>query len=142
MKKFDDESDIFDKWNSVKKEANTKKHIRSFKVRDIFYMHMGENIGYEQNGKGEKFIRPVIVYKKFTKEMFLGIPLSSQVKEGSFFYQFDFIKKSKTGDKMSKNIAILVQIRLFSAKRLLNRIGIMDRGNYAEMKNRLKELIF
>ncbi len=132
----------FDVWNDVKKETDAKKDVRSFKERDIFYMYMGENIGFEQNGKGEKYIRPVVVYRKFTKEMFLGIPLSSQAKEGSFFYQFTFLKKSKTGEKISKNIAILVQIRLFSAKRLINKIGVVDKNNFDGIKERLKKLIF
>ncbi len=142
MKKLSKNSMFFDKWNEVKQNTNGKKHVRSFKERDIFYIHMGENIGFEQNGKGEKFIRPVIIYRKFTKEMFLGIPLSSQIKEGSFFYQFEFIKKSKIGEKISKNIAILVQIRLFSAKRLINKIGVIDNDDFSKLKKRLKELIF
>jgi len=45
-------------WNEVKKELDiqTKKII--FKERDIFWTSIGENIGYEQNGKGEIFSRP------------------------------------------------------------------------------------
>jgi mRNA interferase MazF len=74
--------------------------------------------------------------------MFLGIPLSSQLKEGSFFYRFDFVKRSKKGDKISQNIAIIVQIRLFSAKRLLNKIGVIDSNDFNGLKKRLRKLIF
>ncbi len=142
MKKLSECNIFYDKWNKVKKDTDSKKHVRSFKERDIFYIHMGENIGFEQNGKGERFIRPAIIYKKFTKEMFLGIPLSSQIKEGSFFYQFNFFKKSKSGEKISQNIAILIQIRLFSAKRLINKIGVIDNNSFDGLKKRLKELVF
>jgi mRNA interferase MazF len=34
----------------------------------FFYMKMGKNLGFEQNGKGENFVRPVIILKKFNKK--------------------------------------------------------------------------
>lgn len=49
---------------------------------------MGQNIGFEQNGKGDNFVRPVIILKKFNKNMFFGIPLSTQIKDGKFYYYF------------------------------------------------------
>ena len=67
----------FDNWNSIKKETNKEKILVGFKDRDIFYIKMGQNIGFEQNGKGENFVRPVVVFKKFNKNMFFGIPLST-----------------------------------------------------------------
>jgi len=105
-------------------------------------MNMGENLGFEQNGKGENFVRPVIVFKKFNRNMFLGIPLSSQVKDGSYFFKFEFDKRSKHGVVVSKNIAILVQMRLYSNKRLLNKIGVINKDKFEKMSEELKKLIF
>ena len=51
---------------------------------------MGQNIGFEQNGKGKEFIRPVLIYKKLTKDMFIGIPLTTTNREGSFFLILNF----------------------------------------------------
>ena len=85
----------FDNWNEVKKSTNIDKVIRNFKEREIFYMKMGQNVGFEQNGKGENFVRPVIILKKFNKEMFFGVPLSSQYKEGKFYYNFEFSRNNK-----------------------------------------------
>ena len=132
----------FDKWNDLKKSLSKKEKLISFKDRDIFYMNMGENLGFEQNGKGEAFVRPVIIFKKFNKNMFLGIPISSQVKDGNYFFKFEFDKRSKSGKTLSKNIAILVQIRLYSNKRLLNKIGVMNKDNFEKMSEELKKLIF
>jgi hypothetical protein len=28
---------------------------------------MGQNIGYETQGKGEEFLRPVLIFRKFSK---------------------------------------------------------------------------
>ena len=127
----------FDKWNEVKKTTQQDNTLRSFKHRDIFYMKMGQNIGYEQNGKGDNFVRPVIVLKKFNKGMFFGVPLSTQIKEGIFYYQFSFQKNDKT----SKNIALLSQMKLYSSNRLLNKIGVINQSDFEKVKIKLKVLI-
>lgn len=127
----------FDKWNEVKKKLHTTTVRRSFKNRDIFYMKMGQNVGFEQNGKGNEFIRPVIILKKITNDMFIGVPLSTQLKNGSWFYKFSFNKNGK----VSNNIAIIPQIKMYSTKRLLNRIGKINIENFNELKEKIKDFI-
>ncbi len=127
----------FDQWNEVKKETNSDDKCRNFKEREIFYIKMGQNIGFEQNGKGEQFIRPVIILKKFNKNMFFGIPTSSQLKEGLFYHPFSF---SKSGSECN-NIALLSQMKLYSANRLLNKMGMMHKADFDELKKKLKDLI-
>ena len=110
--------EIFDKWNEVKKIVQNDEKIRLFKQRDIFFINMGQNVGFEQNGKGENFVRPIIILKKITNQMFIGIPLSSQLKKGDCFFEFKFNCK----DNLSHNIAIIPQIKMFSSRRLLNKM--------------------
>lgn len=98
---------------------------------------MGQNIGFEQNGKGDNFVRPVVVFKKFNKNMFFGIPLSTQIKEGRFYYYFEF----KKGTNTSKNIALLSQMKLYSTNRLLNKIGVINKKDFDNMKEKFKMLI-
>lgn len=98
---------------------------------------MGQNIGYEQNGKGDNFVRPIIVVKKFNKGMFFGIPLSTQIKEGDFYYKFSFQKSNK----ISQNIALLSQMKLYSSNRLLNKIGVMPQNDFENVKIGIKKLI-
>jgi len=124
----------FDKWNEVKKQTATINPIVGFKTRDIFNIKMGKNIGFEQNGKGKEFVRPVLVYKKLTKDMFIGIPLTTTKREGSFFYSFSFIS-----NKLS--IAILIQTRLFSSKRLLNKIGTINKDDFQRLKEKYMKLL-
>ncbi len=127
----------YNNWNKVKKEIANESVIVGFKNRDIFYMKMGKNIGFEQDGKGENFVRPVVIVKGFNKNMFFGIPLSTKIKEGKFYYNFKFNKK----DELIENIALLSQMRLFSTKRLLNKIGVMNTDDFTNMKNKFKNLI-
>jgi len=127
MKKFDD-------WNTLKQITERKKQRVYFKERDIFWLKLGENIGHEQNGKGEKFQRAVLVVRRYTNEMFLGVPLSTTIRDGSFFFQFQFLD-----DKIST--ALLVQNRLFSSKRLIKKIGKISEVDFVKLKSKLKDLI-
>ncbi|MDQ7068393.1 MAG: type II toxin-antitoxin system PemK/MazF family toxin [Sulfurimonas sp.] len=127
----------FDNWNTVKQKIQDEEVVVGFKQRDIFYMKMGKNIGYEQDGKGDEFVRPVVIVKGFNKFMFFAIPLSTKIKDGKFYYSFEF---QRNGDTIVNN-ALLSQMRLFSTKRLLNKIGVMKSDDFVEMKIKFKKLI-
>lgn len=129
--------DTFNKWNEIKKSVQNENLLVGFKDREIFYMKMGKNVGYEQDGKGDEFVRPVVILKGFNESIFFGIPLSTKIKEGKFYYEFQFNKKGK----IVSNIALLSQMRLFSTKRLLNKIGVINTDDFKKMKNKLKKLL-
>jgi mRNA interferase MazF len=120
----------YDKWNEVKKDVEKSKHIY-FHEREIFYAHIGENVGFEQSGKGDNFVRPILVYKKFNNNVFLGIPLSTTDKRGKYYFEFSF-KETK------QSVAILSQIKLVDSKRLDRKIGKMNQSDFDKLK---KELI-
>jgi hypothetical protein len=123
----------FDKWNDVKKRINGKIKTPQIRQREIYWANIGENIEFEQNGKGEDFMRPLLIFKKFSNTMFFGIPLSTQQKEGDWFFEFSFLE-----DKSST--ALIVQGRLFDAKRLDRKIGKMSIEDFESLKMSFKEL--
>ncbi len=125
----------YDTWNEVKKDVESKNLIFTFKVREIYWLKVGQNIGYEVYGKGEEFLRPVLVFRKFSKESFLGIPLTSQIKDDMFHFQFTPISKTK------QSSAILSQIKLFSSKRIKSKMGKISTNDFDNLKNSLKKLL-
>ena len=125
----------FDKWNSVKKNIESKNPIFTFKVREIYWLKVGQNIGYEVYGKGDEFLRPVLVFRKFSKESFLGIPLTSQIRADMFHFQFTPTNSTK------ENSAILSQIKLFSSKRIKSKMGKISSEDFKKLKYRLKKLL-
>lgn len=50
----------FDAWGVLKKEVNEKRPMFYVKEREIWYVHLGQNIGFEEDGKGLDFKRPVL----------------------------------------------------------------------------------
>ena len=123
----------FNKWNVVKQKLHNGKKENYFKERDIFWVSIGVNVGFEQDGKGNIFSRPVLIMKKYNKHIFLGIPLSTQIKEGSFFYKFMLNEKPSN--------ALLVQARIYDAKRLENKIGKINQEDFNRLKSKFGELI-
>ena len=123
----------FSKWNTLKETLHSSKKENFFKERDVFWASIGVNIGYEQDGKGEIFSRPILILKKYNKSIFLGIPLSTQIKQGSFFFEFEL------NGKISN--ALLVQARVYDAKRLENKIGKIDQESFSKLKLKLRELL-
>ena len=99
----------FNNWNNLKQKIEDKEIIK-FKQGEIYFMSVWQNIGYEIYGKKELYLRPVLVYKKLSKQTFIGIPLSSKQKDGTYFYTFRYTKKTLS-------TALLTQIRVFDIKR-------------------------
>ena len=124
MKKYDD-------WNEVKKTVAGLKALYSHE-REIFYAKIGENIGFEQSGKGDNYERPVLIVKKFNNRIFFGVPLSTTNKTGIFYYSFEFIKRKKS-------VAILSQLKLIDAKRLDRKIGVMSKSDFKNIKKIISE---
>lgn len=62
----------FDYWNDLKKGIDKTEIVpeKFPKEREVWMSSLGQNIGYEQNGSGNNFIRPVLVIKKFNNQMF------------------------------------------------------------------------
>jgi len=123
----------FDNWNKVKKKTNEKEQRALFKEREIFFAHIWENVWFEQNWKWERFVRPVLVFKKFNKQVFWWIPLTSKAKEWKFYYSFDL--------RWKKNKAILSQLKLIDSKRLIRKIWVISKENFLELKKAVLELI-
>ncbi len=125
----------FDSWHSEKKRLDSRGARIFFRERDIWYLGLGVNVGFEQDGKGQKFTRPVVIVKKFNDKLFWAIPLTTQLRQGKYYFCFTFNKSQKP------STAILSQIRLIDAKRLDNRIGMISQTDFANLKLKLKELL-
>lgn len=118
-------------WMLVKTKINNVPLRPTFREGEVYWACVGENVGFEQDGKGRLFARPVIVLKKFNRELFLGIPLTSNDKLGKYYYSFHF--------KGRKSTAILSQIKAIDSARISgNRIGTVGSKTFWDIRKRLK----
>lgn len=102
----------FDEWNSVKKEIEDY-HRAPVKLGEIYWCRIGLNIGVEQDGKGDDFMRPVIIIKKFSDQIVDKTPAQE----------------------------ILNQIRPIDTKRLLSSLGQIGTTEVSKIINAYYEII-
>jgi mRNA-degrading endonuclease toxin of MazEF toxin-antitoxin module len=122
----------FAKWNELKTRLQRKKNQFVFNGGDIWFCSLGLNLGHEEDGKGDVFLRPVVILKKINNDTFLAIPLTTKEKIGNRYYSFDFGEKRVT--------AILAQVRLLDGKRLWRKKGVMAQTQFFEMMKKFKAL--
>lgn len=123
----------FTRWHREKEKIHQKELGPYFHEREIWWCSLGLNIGYEQDGKHDRFERPVLVLRRFNKDVLWILPLTSKSKTGNYYYQFDFDER--------KSAVILTQLRLISSKRLLRKMGTIPGKSFEEIRSRVKELI-
>lgn len=118
----------YTEWHSKKTDIEASNDVRIFfHEREVWWCSIGSNVGFEQDGKGEKFARPVLVFKKFNKEVFWALPISTRIKKSKFY------SKVNLNDSVD-HVAIISQLRLIDGKRLIDKIGVIDEANYADIQ--------
>lgn len=120
-------------WTKQKICSHHSERVVYFSEQEIWWTSIGENIRSEENGKNHNFERPVLILKKFNKDLFWGLPISTTIKEERWYYTFKF-----NGEPRS---LMLTQIRALSSCRLLRRIDRMSEQDFAIVQRRMQELL-
>ena len=123
------------KWHVLKTqiENSDSKVQKIFKEGEVWWCAIVLNIGFEEDGKNNNYERPVLIFRKFNKEMFWGLPMTSKQRGGKFYYSFKF--------RTSASTVILSQLRTFSSKRLIRHMGKVDGNIFGEIEKGVLELI-
>jgi len=126
----------FDQWNKLKKNINDLEKPKDFYFheREIWWCSLGVNIGYEQDGKHDEFERPVLILRKFNRDIALIVPLTTKIKDNKYNFQF------KHDNTMFS--VLLSQMRLISAKRLTRKIRKINPNLFEEIKKKIIEITF
>lgn len=112
----------------------TNLPLRKFQVNEgeVYWCSFGLNVGDEENGKGTNFRRPVLVVKKFNNNIFLGIPMTTKLKDNKYY-----IKVLLKDEIVS---AMISQIRIIDSKRLDEKIGYIKRKDFENVKLEIKNM--
>jgi len=79
----------FKDWSNLKEHIHDQpdQTIPYFREGEIWWSRLGVNIGFEQDGKNEEFMRPVLILKKFNPFIFWALPLSTKCKNNPYLYK-------------------------------------------------------
>ena len=124
---------LFKKWIGLKEKIDTRKHEPPFVSQgDIWWAHIGENVGSEMNGKSDQFSRPVVIFKKLSHGFYFVIPTTTQQKTGTWFVPFRQKGKNMT--------ACLHQARAIDHRRLTTKLGTLDDKDATSIKKAFSNL--
>jgi len=107
-------------------KINQNKNNLNPKIRDIWWCSLGINIGREIYGKGDDFLRPVLIINNQIDNMFIGIPLTSKLYSG-LHKKFVFTVDGR------KHGVLFYQIRSFDRRRLVKKIYRLSKNKYKKL---------
>jgi mRNA interferase MazF len=128
----------FDEWNQKKKEidrllpVSLQHEEKFFYEREIWWAHVGENIGFEMCGKGKLSTRPVVIIKKFSADSAFVIPLSTKVKHNKYVVSLGLV----SGKESCANVT---QLRLIDMRRCTEKITMCNKASFEMMRKKLRE---
>ena len=122
----------FDGWNSEKKRAHAESP-RLYTVREIWWCRLGVNVGSEQDGNGNLFLHPIVIVRAFGPEVFLVIPLTTSLRRHSLRVPVGRVQEKEAS-------ALLSQMRVIDTRRLIEKIGFLDRHIFTTLRKAVREL--
>ena len=125
--------DKFLEWIKLKMRLDSGSHKPPMvHERDVWWISFGKNIGSEINGKSRLFSRPGIILKKLSSGFYLVAPTTSKEHTGSWYTAITYANK--------KTYVCLHQIRTLDYRRLSDKIGQIDDGQFNKIKEGFTDL--
>lgn len=123
----------FDSWNQLKQKIHNKKKAPYFREGQVWWIHVGLNIGSEIYGKGKYFLRPCLIFKNTTYHKALVIPLSTK-------------KSKQRTDRFFMNqkwqYPIFTEIRSIDTKRLFKKMGSLKQQEFNHLRKTCEKQIY
>lgn len=117
----------FLEWIQLKEKIHFKQHKPPFvNEGEIWWVILGDNVGFEINGKSHMFTRPVIVLKKFSSKYFFVIPATTKKKTGTWYFQY--ISAGMTA------VACLQHGRSIDYRRFCSKLGQLELEEFHQLK--------
>ena len=124
----------FNGWNEHKKETDSREDVLLYHERDVRWCRLGTNVGFEQDGTGTDYSRPVLILRAFSRSVCLIIPLTTSIKQNPYHVSVGII-----GNRPA--FAIISQLRLIDTKRLDQKITILDKNIFEDVRKAVKGIL-
>jgi mRNA interferase MazF len=120
----------FDRWNEVKKKVSSFNREVYARDSEVWMTYFGKNLGSEQNGSGNLFLRPVLIIKKVSNNLYFVIPLSSKLKNNNSYLKF-------TDNQGRQASMIMCQVKVISSKRLRRKMYKLNSIEFKSIKDKV-----
>ena len=124
----------FDKWNIEKKAIHARRDKLLYREREVRWCNLGVNVGFEHDGTGEKYARPVLILKGYSRDVCLVLPLTTSTKENPYHISVGLIADREAS-------VIISQLRLVETRRLDQRIDVLDKATFERIRKAVKDML-
>jgi len=102
---------------------------------EIWFVELPKSNGHEQSG-----LRPVIVINEVDAGMVLIIPFTSNIQALRYTSTIQ-VKPTKTNGLKENSIALIFQLRAIDKKRLLEKVGTLEKEHQDQVNKVLKKIL-
>jgi len=125
----------FDTWNEEKKRTDASaEYLPLYHEREVHWCRLGVNVGFEQDGTGAGFSRPVLVLKGFSRRVCLVVPLTTSAKKNRYHIPIGTVDGKRAS-------AIISQLRLVDTRRLDQHIETVEKRIFERMRKAVKDML-
>jgi mRNA-degrading endonuclease toxin of MazEF toxin-antitoxin module len=124
----------FDRWNEFKKHINNRSNVPFCHDRELWWCAVGLNVGFEQDGSGKEYARPVLILKSLSRETFIAVPLTTSPKRHPLRPSIGKVEKKEAR-------ALLSQVRVIDTRRLIRKIGHLDKMIFASLRKTARDML-
>ncbi len=124
----------FDGWNKKKKQIQRERGPVFCHEREVWWCSLGLNIGFEQDGSGRSFHRPVLILKGMSAQTFFVAPLTTSPSTHPLRPSAGVI-----AGKQSR--VVLSQMRVIDTKRLIEKFGHIDVATFEGIRKTIKDML-
>lgn len=122
----------FDTWNKLKKSIDSLgTGKRFFREREMWWCSLGLNMGFEQDGKGKLYQRPVLIIKVFSQHTCVVLPITSSPSEHRYRIKIGRVEGLEAS-------VVLSQIKTIDSRRLTQRIGYLNGQLFSQIGKSVK----
>ena len=122
----------FDNWNGKKKETHHRDG-RFYHEREVWWCSLGANVGFEQDGRGDLFLRPVLVVKGLSVHTCIAVPLTTSASTHPMR-----VALGTVGEETA--FAVISQLRVLDTRRFTERLTVLDKQTFSGVRKAVKDL--
>lgn len=124
----------FDEWNNQKRIIHTGGSHKFYKEREIWWCSIGMNIGFEHDGDGLEYQRPILILKGLGRGLCVTVPLTSSTTIHPLRIPIGIINNKEAS-------AVISQIRSIDTRRLVDRVCRLDKDKFDITRKAIKDLL-
>lgn len=124
----------FDNWNKLKKHIHGENENRLYHEREIWWCSLGVNVGSEQDGSETEYRRPVLILRGLSSQTCFVIPLTTATRR-------HWLRPTIGQVDGEEARALLSQMRVIDTKRLVRKIGYLNKEIFERIRKAAKDLL-